>query len=51
VDVEVVAGGAGDYFLLDERTPAEFAAGHIPGAVNVPVDELRDIKDKSGRGP
>jgi len=28
-------------YLLDVRTPAEFAAGHIPGAVNVPVDELR----------
>ncbi|MFO0796587.1 MAG: FAD-dependent oxidoreductase [Gemmataceae bacterium] len=30
-----------DAFLLDVRTPAEFAAGHIPGAANVPVDELR----------
>lgn len=28
-------------FLLDVRTAAEFAAGHIPGAVNIPVDELR----------
>lgn len=28
-------------FLLDVRTPQEFAAGHIPGAVNVPIDELR----------
>lgn len=28
-------------FLLDVRTPTEYAAGHIPGAVNVPVDELR----------
>jgi NADPH-dependent 2,4-dienoyl-CoA reductase/sulfur reductase-like enzyme/rhodanese-related sulfurtransferase len=28
-------------FLLDVRTPQEFAAGHIPGAVNAPVDELR----------
>jgi len=28
-------------FLLDVRTPTEFAAGSIPGAVNIPVDELR----------
>jgi NADPH-dependent 2,4-dienoyl-CoA reductase/sulfur reductase-like enzyme/rhodanese-related sulfurtransferase len=28
--------------LLDVRTPTEFAAGHLPGAVNIPVDELRD---------
>jgi rhodanese-related sulfurtransferase len=27
--------------LLDVRTPAEFVDGHIPGAVNIPVDELR----------
>lgn len=26
--------------LLDVRTPAEFSAGHAPGAKNVPVDEL-----------
>ncbi len=29
-------------FLLDARTASEFAAGHIPGAVNIPLDELRD---------
>ena len=28
-------------FLLDVRTSEEFAAGHIPGAVNIPVDDLR----------
>ncbi len=27
--------------LIDVRTPAEFEAGHIPGAVNIPVDEIR----------
>jgi rhodanese-related sulfurtransferase len=27
--------------LIDVRTPAEFEAGHIPGAVNVPLDELK----------
>jgi phage shock protein E len=26
--------------LVDVRTPAEFAQGHVPGAILVPVDEL-----------
>lgn len=26
--------------VVDVRTPAEFAAGHLPGAVNIPYDEL-----------
>ncbi|MCP9948994.1 rhodanese-like domain-containing protein [Actinomadura madurae] len=28
--------------LLDVRTPAEFAAAHIPGSYNVPLDTLRE---------
>ena len=28
-------------FLLDVRTADEFAAGHLPAAVNIPVDDLR----------
>jgi len=24
------------------RTASEYARGHIPGAINIPVDELRD---------
>ena len=31
-----------DDFVLDVRTPREFATGSAPGAANVPVDELRD---------
>jgi phage shock protein E len=27
-------------FVLDVRTPREFEAGHVPGARNIPVDEL-----------
>jgi NADPH-dependent 2,4-dienoyl-CoA reductase/sulfur reductase-like enzyme/rhodanese-related sulfurtransferase len=32
--------------LIDVRTPEEYSRGHIPGAMNLPVDELRArIKD------
>jgi len=27
--------------VLDVRPPEEYAAGHLPGAINVPVDKLR----------
>ncbi|MFL5495692.1 MAG: ArsR/SmtB family transcription factor [Gemmatimonadales bacterium] len=33
---------AGDVTLIDVRPGDEFAAGHIPGALSVPVDELAD---------
>lgn len=32
----------GSVTLLDTRTPWEYAAGHIEGFKNIPVDELRD---------
>ncbi|MBL7215629.1 MAG: FAD-dependent oxidoreductase [Phycisphaerae bacterium] len=32
--------------LLDVRTPAEVQAGTIPGAVNIPIDELRARLDE-----
>jgi pyruvate/2-oxoglutarate dehydrogenase complex dihydrolipoamide dehydrogenase (E3) component/rhodanese-related sulfurtransferase len=43
VDIEaVLAAPPGEHpFLVDVRTPQEFAAGHIPEAVNIPVDDLR----------
>jgi len=43
IDVEAVlaAPAAERPFLLDVRTPQEFDSGHIPGAVNIPVDDLR----------
>ena len=31
-----------DQFLLDVRTPPEVAAGTIPGAINIPLQQLRD---------
>ena len=32
----------GSVTLLDTRTPGEYAAGHIEGYINIPVDELRE---------
>lgn len=34
---ELVADGVK---VVDVRTPAEYQAGHVPGAVNIPYDEL-----------
>jgi NADPH-dependent 2,4-dienoyl-CoA reductase/sulfur reductase-like enzyme/rhodanese-related sulfurtransferase len=33
--------GTVDAMILDVRTAEEFGLGHVPGAINVPVDELR----------
>lgn len=33
----LVASGAK---VVDVRTPQEFASGHVPGAINIPYDEL-----------
>lgn len=42
----------GNPVILDVRTPEEFAEDHVPGAVNVPIDDLEQritkvIKDKA----
>lgn len=36
--------------LLDVRTPGEFASGHIEGATNIPVHELRERLGELDRG-
>lgn len=45
---ERVAAGA---VLLDTRTAAEVAEGAIAGALNIPVDELRERLDEVPAGP
>ncbi len=43
IDLETVLADSSTNkpFLLDVRTAQEFGNGHIPGAVNIPVDDLR----------
>ena len=41
-----------DYIILDVRRPDEFAAGHIPNAINVPNEtigtaEISELPDKN----
>ncbi|URM88969.1 metalloregulator ArsR/SmtB family transcription factor [Streptomyces sp. MRC013] len=38
--------GAGDVVVLDVRPVEEYRAGHIPGAVSIPVGELADRIDE-----
>jgi NADPH-dependent 2,4-dienoyl-CoA reductase/sulfur reductase-like enzyme/rhodanese-related sulfurtransferase len=41
VETLLVSAEANHRFLVDVRTPQEFAAGHIPRAANIPLDCLR----------
>jgi NADPH-dependent 2,4-dienoyl-CoA reductase/sulfur reductase-like enzyme/rhodanese-related sulfurtransferase len=38
---EVLASDGEPLIRLDVRAPEEFMFGHIPGAINIPIDELR----------
>jgi rhodanese-related sulfurtransferase len=35
--------------VLDVRTPGEFARGSLPGAVNIPIEQLRERMDELPR--
>jgi len=43
---EVADAVADGWTLVDVRTPEEFDAGTIPGAINLPLDELRERRDE-----
>jgi phage shock protein E len=48
--VEMQAKEDSRLLLLDVRTPEEFAAGHVPGAVNIPYDQLATRLGEIPRG-
>ena len=41
--------GSESVFLLDVRDPDEFEEGHIPGAINLPLNEIRSRMDELPR--
>ncbi|WP_255953270.1 rhodanese-like domain-containing protein [Streptomyces odontomachi] len=49
------ATGYGEYTIVDVRSPGEYAAGHLPGAHNIPLDRLGEAADAlrttAARGP
>lgn len=46
VSSEIVRGDASALFILDVRPAHEFAAGHFPGAVSVPLEDLATRTDE-----
>jgi rhodanese-related sulfurtransferase len=47
--VEATAARPAESVLLDVREPEEYAAGHVPGAVNLPQSELASRLDELQR--
>ena len=43
-----------EFTVIDVRTPAEYGSGHLPGAINIPLDSLKqalpEIRNAAERG-
>jgi rhodanese-related sulfurtransferase len=54
LDVDQARSRLPELTVIDVRTPAEYAGGHLPGALNIPLDDLRRalpaIEDAASRG-
>lgn len=52
-ELQTKAAADDDLLILDVRSPQEYAAGHIPNAINIPYDEMGDRLNElpAGRSP
>ncbi|MGW1027768.1 rhodanese-like domain-containing protein [Streptomyces sp. NPDC002577] len=54
VDVAQARARLDELTVIDVRTPGEFASGHLPGALNIPLDQLSralpEIKEAAASG-
>ncbi|MFG2333625.1 rhodanese-like domain-containing protein [Streptomyces sp. NPDC048604] len=54
LDADRAHGRLGSLTVVDVRSPAEYASGHVPGALNVPLDRLAQavpaLREAAARG-
>ncbi|MGW6458275.1 rhodanese-like domain-containing protein, partial [Streptomyces sp. NPDC055078] len=54
LDVDQARTRFDDLTVIDVRTPGEYASGHLPGALNIPLDQVRRalpvIREAADRG-
>ncbi|MGW4735731.1 rhodanese-like domain-containing protein [Streptomyces shenzhenensis] len=54
LDVEQARARLPELTVIDVRTAGEYASGHLPGALNIPLDQVKhalpDIQHAAGRG-
>jgi rhodanese-related sulfurtransferase len=52
ISIEDLIGGMsrGSHFLIDARPQREYQAGHLPGAVSIPIDQLPKQMDRLPAG-
>jgi len=50
-ELERLIESEGDLQLVDVRSPSEFASGHVPRAVNIPLEQADARIDDLGRSP
>ncbi len=49
IDIEELAAARPSGLLVDVREPDEYAQGHVPGAVLMPMGQLADRVDEIGK--
>jgi rhodanese-related sulfurtransferase len=47
---QLITSGNPPHFLVDVRTPEEYADGHIPTAINIPVSEIGERPPTTDKG-
>lgn len=47
VYAKIIQGGDNSYLLVSVQSPEEYAKGHVPGAINIPLRQIAEVKSLS----